>query len=99
MKLKLNGWKKVETQNPKFKKWAKEKDMFRSGNPTIGEAFEKEGKYIAATDDGGYYKVGAIYTVWSDECVKACWSDKSLFKTIQALFNNEVPPQDPDYTT
>ena len=51
-------------------------------------------------DDGGYYKHGAKYMIWSkNEGSKAVWSERSLDQSLSAYMGGKKMPIDPDYQT
>ena len=56
-------------------------------------------QWIVVTNDGGFYKVGAIYMVWSNDIAMACWSAKHMKKTVAACMKGEKPERDPYYQT
>lgn len=57
-------------------------------------------KWIIVTTNGGFYKVDAIYMVWSYTGSNvARWSDKSMKEAVIAGFNGKPFPPDPNYQT
>jgi hypothetical protein len=64
-----------------------------------GEDPETAQDWIVVTDDGGYYKVGAKYMVWSRGWVKASWSYDHMEKQVEAAKADQDPPRDPGYQT
>jgi len=55
--------------------------------------------WFMVTDDGGFYKVGANYVMWTPTVIKCAWSSKSLFDMINAYLDGRPVPNDPDYQT
>jgi|ETNvirenome_6_85_1030632.scaffolds.fasta_scaffold71293_1 hypothetical protein len=56
-------------------------------------------EWIVVTNDGGYYKVGAQYMVWTPGWNQAAWSDSHMEKQVQAAKAGQDPPRDPGYRT
>ena len=65
----------------------------------VYEAWRRGEDWIVVTDDGGYYKVGAKYMVWSRGWVKASWSYDHMEKQVEAAKAGQDPPRDPGYQT
>ena len=78
---------------------------FREGIYYKGDSHETAKEWIIVMDDGGYYKVNAIYMMWytrpeGDGCGSQCaWSAKHLKKTLRSLLTTGKTLFDPGYTT
>jgi hypothetical protein len=57
--------------------------------------------WAAITDNGGFYKVGALYIIWTPECSKAIYSTQSLFKAIELITTSGdlKKYRDPEYAS
>ena len=55
--------------------------------------------WIVVTTDGGFYKVNALYMIWSNNDVRAAWTNAHVNRVIKAIRNGECPPVDPKYQT
>ena len=64
---------------------------------------DKATEWVVVTNNGGFYKVFAIYMVWWLDGEKrkdtARWSDKSLKEAIVSIPHGKNPPMDPNYHT
>ena len=57
-------------------------------------------QWIVVTNNGGFYKVDALFMVWEKTGrALACWSQKHMKKTVIAFFQDTNPERDPDYQT
>ena len=111
--LEKTGWKefKSEGQLPQsakdyFGDYFKEFFRYPGGwNRAFyrGENPDKATEWVVVTNNGGFYKVFAIYMVWWLEGEKrkatARWSDKSLKEAIVSILHGKNPPMDPNYHT
>jgi len=72
-----------------------------------GKDPEKATEWFITCDDGGWYKVDALYMTWfrgpereSDNVVAICnWKTSTLNATLKALRHDQEPPRDPWYQT
>jgi hypothetical protein len=82
--------------------WATTKEVFRSGFGQLVGCYylgskKRPDDFILVTNDGGYYKVGAIYMIWSNKYCLARWSDKTMEKLVKDIMEDKKPTQDPEY--
>lgn len=56
-------------------------------------------RFVAVTDDGGYYKVNARYMVWSNDYAVARWSDETMVEAIDCIMKQKPLRHDPNYQT
>jgi hypothetical protein len=106
-------WKnfKGETLPQNCLDYFKDSDIWRSGHAGwiiafyYGDKPETATKWAIVLDDGGYFKVGAIYSFWhpslnSGNVVLKCqWSLAALHRSITALKKGIELPFDPGYQT
>ncbi len=70
-----------------------------------GDNPETATNWFITCDDGGWYKVDAIYMTWfrrpgRDDVVALCnWTTSALNRTLKALRHDLEPPRDPGYQT
>ena len=57
--------------------------------------------WAVVTDNGGSYKAGAMYIIWTPQCSKAIYSTQSLIHSIELLVDGKGEEFkqycDPDY--
>ena len=108
------GWKPflgTESLPPAAIKYATDNDIFRSryGSWIIGAVFYRGDinttkEWIIVTDDGGYYKVFAKFSMWHQSVngvpvMQCLWSVKSLKKSLRSLMLTGETVFDPQYQT
>lgn len=100
------NWKqfKGEELPESANKWAEENNIWRSGRAGWIEAFYEGNdakaatNWIIVTDDGSYYKVHAVFSVWGSGRMMCAWSVSSMGKMVRS-FMTGVRFFDPGYTT
>ena len=65
----------------------------------LGDDPETAEHWIIVTDDGGYYKCGAQFSVWNPRGMMCVWSKRHLGKVVAAIRRGQDPPFDPGYRT
>jgi len=105
-----NGWKEFKGENgamlPDSTDTLTEKtEMFKYPGGWCkafykGDDPKTSDQWIIVTNNGGFYKIGASYMVWSpDGRARACWSAKTMKIAVCAFLKGEDAPRDPDYQT
>jgi hypothetical protein len=86
-------------------KLANERDMMRYGGSWC-DAFYKGDinnpeYFLLVTDNGGSFKVDAMYMLWGKKFSRAFWSTSALTKGINQVVSGEmeIPERDYDYQT
>ena len=106
----LNEWQSANDDSPlsknaeammvKPEKYAigGKRNGWKYNNGSYIMAYHKNDKeWIIVTDDGGFYKVDAKYSMWTNEGMHCAWSYKHLVKMIEAKMQGLEMPMDPDY--
>lgn len=108
MKIFMNGWTALPPGEdlPKAAiKWAgsPERKVFQYHGEVVAVFFkgdiETTNDWIIVTDDGGSYKHGAKYMIWSNTYVLCRWSDATMIQLVNDLMAGNPPKDDPEYET
>lgn len=101
-----DGWNQFKGQSwpEQADPFADKHDVFKWGGECLaiyykGETMETATDWILILDDGGFYKVGAEYMIWSNDYCIAAWSGQHVVDTATAIMAGQKPVRDPQYQT
>ena len=98
----LNGWQDAnDSEITPLSEYAHEKIIEQGGerytNLLYCMAYQKGKEFIVVTEDGGYFKVDAVYSMWFDGGMFCAWSYEHLITMVEAKMQGLPIPRDPDY--
>lgn len=98
----LNGWEIFEDELNQPNAFHGLKMMEKHGGWKYADgwcmAYHKDKKdWIIVTEDGGSYKVDAIFSMWFDTGMFCAWSYEHLVKMIEAKMQGLPISRDPGY--
>ncbi len=100
----LVGWQEFEFIPENIIEAIRANNGFQYGDGSWSMGMKTEdGRWICVTNDGGYYKVGASWSVWynkgEDVGMQCIWSKAALKRTLKSMMEQGTRTEDPGYTT
>ena len=98
----LNGWEMFEEQMTMDNAHLGLQMMGSHNGWKYNDGFcmayhKNKADWIIVTEDGGSYKVDAVYSMWHEKGMFCAWSYNHLVKIIEAKMQGLPIPRDPDY--